>query len=84
MLFDVVQVAGALLVLSCFLLSQADRIDPNSYRYLVPNLVGSSAMTVTAVFAGEWGFVFLEGVWALVSAWGITERLRGVQSGMTH
>jgi hypothetical protein len=83
-MFDAVQIAGALLVLSCFLLVQFDRIDPATYRYLVPNIVGSTAMTVTAVIAHEWGFVFLEGCWALVSAWGILGRLRGIRPSVAH
>lgn len=77
LIFDVVQVVGAVLVLACFLLAQVDRVNPAGYRYLVTNLIGSAAMTVTAVIAGEWGFVFLEGIWALVSAWGLVQRLRG-------
>ncbi|MGH3423399.1 MAG: CBU_0592 family membrane protein [Nocardioidaceae bacterium] len=81
-MFDLVQVTGALLVLACFLLAQVDRIEPASYRYLLANLLGSGAMTVTAVVAEEWGFVFLEGVWALVSAWGTVQRLRGVRPGV--
>ncbi|HEX5428829.1 MAG TPA: hypothetical protein VFX00_10925 [Pedococcus sp.] len=57
-------------MLACFLLAQVDRVNPAGHRYLVTNLVGSGAMRVTAATAGEWGFVFLEGIWALVSAWG--------------
>lgn len=84
MLFDVVQIVGALLVLVCFLLAQADRVNLASYRYLITNLIGSGAMTVTAVLAHEWGFVFLEGSWALVSAWGLAQRLRGVTPRAVH
>ncbi|HET7304184.1 MAG TPA: hypothetical protein VFJ12_06490 [Segeticoccus sp.] len=84
LVFDVVQIVGALLVLVCFLLAQADRVNAAGYRYLVANLVGSGAMTVTAVIAHEWGFVFLEGIWALVSAWGVTQRLRGVDPRAVH
>lgn len=83
-IFDVVQIAGALLVLTCFLLAQVDRVNTVGYRYLLTNLVGSGAMTVTAVIAGEWGFVFLEGTWALVSAWGLAQRLRGVAPRVVH
>jgi len=75
--FDAVQIIGALLVLACFLLVQAGRIDPAGYRYLLTNLVGSVVLTATAVTSREWGFVFLESVWAVVSAGGIVQRLRG-------
>jgi hypothetical protein len=66
------------------LLAQFDRIDPASYRYLLPNLVGSAAMTATAVIAHEWGFVFLEGIWALVAGWGLIQRLRGTHPRAAH
>jgi hypothetical protein len=79
-----VQIAGALLVLAGFLLAQADALDQRSYAYLVPNAAGSAAMTVTGVVTGEWGFVFLEGAWVLVSLWGILDRLRGREPRAAH
>jgi hypothetical protein len=79
-----VQIAGALFVLAGFLLAQFDVLDQRSYAYLMPNLVGSTTMTVTAVLAAEWGFVFLEGVWAAVSMWGISERLRDRDPRAAH
>lgn len=82
--FDTVQIIAALLVLACFLLAQVDRINPSGYRYLIPNFLGSGVMTSTAVIAGEWGFVFLEGVWALVSAWGLVQRSRGGDLKAVH
>lgn len=76
MVEQVVQIVGALLVLAGFLLAQFDVLDQRSYAYLLPNAVGSAAMAVTAVLTREWGFLFLEGVWTLVSLWGLLERLR--------
>lgn len=78
---EIVQITGALLVLICFLLAQAERISTDAYPYLLLNLIGSAAMTVTAVVAHAWGFVFLEGVWALFSAWGLVQRVSGRSTG---
>jgi hypothetical protein len=71
-----IQIVGALLVLAAFLAAQFNLLDQRAYTYLVPNVVGSAAMAATAVLTAEWGFLFLEGVWALVSLWGIVDRLR--------
>lgn len=74
---QVVQILGALLILAAFVLSQRRLLDPESLPYLVPNLVGSAALAVDAYVGSQWGFVLLEGVWALVSAVGVVGRLSG-------
>jgi hypothetical protein len=63
-----VQIAGALLILAAFALAQRGSLDQRSLAYLVPNLVGSAVLAVDAYLASEWGFVLLEGAWAIVSA----------------
>jgi hypothetical protein len=73
---QIAQTAGALLVLAAFLAAQADRTSERAYGYLLANLAGSAAMAVTAGLAEEWGFLFLEAVWAVVSTVGLAGRLR--------
>jgi len=68
---QVVQIVGALLILVAFGAVQFDRMRPDSRLYLALNLAGSAILAVLAVAAQQWGFVLLEGVWALVSGWGL-------------
>ena len=74
---QLVQVIGALLILSGFVLAQFGLLDPRSVWYLVVNLVGSAILTVDAWRQDQWGFFLLELVWAIVSAWGLTQLVRG-------
>jgi membrane-bound ClpP family serine protease len=68
---QVIQVVGALLILVAFTAVQLRRMRPDSRLYLVLNLVGSAILAVLALVGSQWGFLLLEGVWAIVSAWGL-------------
>ena len=72
----VVQVLGSLLVLAGFALAQRGVLDLKSPTYLLLNLVGSAALSVDAFLGGQWGFLLLEGVWAVVSAVSLAGVLR--------
>jgi uncharacterized membrane protein len=76
---QVIQIVGALLILAAFTAVQLERMRPDSRLYLALNLVGSAILAVLAVIASQWGFVLLEGVWAIVSAWGLTAAARGLR-----
>ena len=73
---QLLQVSGALLVLAAFALAQVRVLSTQSLRYLVANLVGAAILAVEAYLEAQWGFLLLEGAWALVSAWGLAARVR--------
>lgn len=69
-----VQIVGSLLVLAGFALAQRGTLDPKSRNYLLLNLVGSATLAIEAFLGRQWGFLLLEGVWAIVSAAGLLAR----------
>lgn len=81
---QIVQILGALLLLAGFLLSQRNVLDPGSYPYLVLNLAGSALLAFLAYQERRWGFVLLEGVWAVASLAGLVLRAREKEPAAGH
>lgn len=80
-MLQVVSVLGALAVLAAYTANQFRLIGPSNLSYSAMNFVGSAVLTVIAVVEAQWGFLLLEGVWALVSLWGVITILRGGSPG---
>lgn len=68
---QVAQIVGALLILGAFVLAQRKKLDTGSTMYLSLNVVGATILAVVAAMDRDWGFLLLEGVWAIVSMWGL-------------
>ena len=68
---QVVQVVGALLILAGFAAAQFGKLDVESKTYLWLNLVGSVILAALAWHEQQWGFLLLEAVWAVVSAYSL-------------
>ena len=78
---QLVQVIGALLILTAFAAAQFGRLDQRSVSYLILNLVGSVILAVLAAVEEQLGFLLLESIWAIVSAWSLFEELRPSNAG---
>ena len=74
---SILQIFGALLILAPFALAQFRLLGQHSWPYLLPNMAGSALLCALALLDAQWGFVLLEGVWALDSLWGLIALLRG-------
>jgi hypothetical protein len=74
---QIFQIAGAILILIAFAANQRGTMSPHSVAYLALNLAGSLVLAVVALLDSDLGFLLLEGVWAIVSAFGLIKVLRG-------
>ncbi len=70
----IVQIAGSLLILVPFVLVQMRKLRPESLTYIWLNLVGSTVLAVDAWHGHQWGFLLLEGTWAVVSLVSLLKR----------
>jgi hypothetical protein len=75
-MIQLVSLAGALLILIPFAATQLHRLAIQSVSYQLLNLIGSGALTTVAIINSQYGFILLEGVWALVSLYGLASVMR--------
>ena len=71
---QVIQIAGALMILVAYGAAQTGRWSPEALPYLWLNLVGSLILAVLAFLTENWGFFLLETVWAIVTTWSLVKR----------
>jgi len=73
-LSQLIQILGAVAILVAFILAQLRVFDVRSWWYLWLNFLGALVLGIVAWHERQWGFLLLEAVWTLVSAWGLVSR----------
>jgi hypothetical protein len=67
MLYQIISVAGAILILVAYAGNQRGWMDKGALSYNLLNLVGSALLAWVAIVDHRIGFIFLETAWALLS-----------------
>ncbi|TWD83094.1 hypothetical protein FB561_4249 [Kribbella amoyensis] len=73
---DILEIVGAITILIAFTASQTGRLATKTRSYQLLNLVGSAVLAAIALVQASWGFLLLEGTWAVVSLFGLIAVLR--------
>lgn len=71
--YDLVGNIGVFAILLCYLLIQMGKIDNSSLSYSLGNLVGAIFILISLYFDFNLSAVIIEGAWALISIYGITQ-----------
>ena len=77
---QVVQIVGAVAILVAFIAAQLGAFDVRSRPYLWLNFLGAFVLGIVAWHERQYGFLLLEIVWTIVSAWGLVTRERGARA----
>jgi hypothetical protein len=81
---QVIQIVGALLLLTAFAGTQFGFFSSRTYANLILNFFGSMILAILAALDHQWGFLLLEGVWSLVSLWGLIAKVSGREPVAAH
>jgi len=76
MIFQIVQLVGAIFILYAFASQQLGRLAAETRTYQILNLIGGMFLCAAAVAARQYGFILLEGTWAIASGYGVLKVLR--------
>ena len=81
---QLVSILGALAILSAYAANQFRWLGPPNLSYALLNFFGAGTLTVVSIIERQWGFLLLEGVWALVSLWAAVKLIVSSSPNISH
>jgi hypothetical protein len=71
MAYQLISVIGAVLILVAYAALQLNRLHAETVAFQMLNLFGGIFLCITAVSLRQYGFILVEGLWAILSAVGL-------------
>jgi len=71
LLYQVISFIGAVLILTAYMALQINRLSAETITFQILNLFGGIFLCITAVALRQYGFILVEGLWAILSAVGL-------------
>jgi len=65
-----------MLILAAFAAQHFKLFEAETKTYQILNLIGGFCCCLTAIAGRQYGFILLEGSWAVMSAWGVWRVMR--------
>jgi hypothetical protein len=69
--YQVISFIGAVLILAAYMALQLNRLSAETMTFQLLNLFGGVFLCITAVALRQYGFILVEGLWAILSAAGL-------------
>ncbi len=73
---DIIGSIGVTMMLAAYIMNLTDKVDDDDLRYILLNFFGGILACIASIMIKYIPFVILEGVWTLVSGWGIIDYIK--------
>lgn len=73
---DIIGSIGVVLMVIAYYLNITDKLDDDDISYILLNLFGGVLAFIASYLISYYPFMILEGVWTLISVWGVYDYIK--------